>query len=59
MVITALAGLAIPKVRWVTTAFAIWLAFSTITFPHTAPATIWNNLLVALLAFIFSLTPSR
>jgi hypothetical protein len=59
IVITALAGLAIPKARWFNTAFTIWLAVSTITFLHTGPATIWNNLLVALLAFIFSLVPSR
>ena len=55
----ALAGLAAPAVRWVNTALAIWLAVSTIVFLHTGPATIWNNLLVSLLAFIFSLVPSR
>lgn len=59
IVIAALAGLAVPRARLVNTAFAIWLALSTVTFLHSGPATIWNNLLVALLAFIFSLVPSR
>jgi hypothetical protein len=55
--LTALAGLAVPGARWVNTALAIWLAVSTLAFVHTGPATIWNNLLVSLFAFIFSLVP--
>jgi hypothetical protein len=58
VVITALVALVYPALRWFNTALAIWLATSTMVFPHAGPATIWNNLLVALVVFLVSLVPA-
>ncbi len=47
-----------PATRWLTTALAIWLFISTLSIFHVSEATLWNNVIVAILLFIFSLVPS-
>ncbi|MGE5186646.1 MAG: SPW repeat protein [Acidobacteriota bacterium] len=58
MFIVAIAALFQPPVRWANTALAVWLFVSTWFFPHADTATLWNNLIVAIVVFILSLTPS-
>jgi hypothetical protein len=37
-----------PWVRWLNVVLAVWLVISTLALPHIVPATLWNDLLVAL-----------
>ncbi len=55
--LVALWALAQPQVRWLNTLAAIWLFFSSIWVQHVSVGTLWNNLIVAVLVFIFSLVP--
>ena len=48
-----------PRVRYLDTLFAIWLLFSTLVIQHHESATLWNNLIVAVIVFVLSLIPSR
>jgi len=57
--VVGVAGLFTPPIRWVNTAAAIWLFLSTLFINHDMPGTVWNNLIVAILVFILSLTASR
>jgi hypothetical protein len=47
-----------PAVRWANTALAAWLFLSTWLIPHLNVATVWNNLVLAMIVFVVSLTPS-
>jgi hypothetical protein len=55
--IASLIALRMPWMRWVDTALAIWLFLSTLAMPGATRATLWNNLIVALLVFLISLVP--
>lgn len=59
VVITSLVALVYPALRRFNTALAIWLATSTLAFPHAGPATTWNNLVIALVVFLVSLVPTH
>jgi hypothetical protein len=47
------------RTRYATTAAAVWLFFSTLATAHHSSATLWNNLIVAVLVFLISLVPNR
>jgi hypothetical protein len=51
-------GMWFPAARFLNTALALWLAFSTIIFP-TVTATVWNNVLVAVAMFFLSMIPNQ
>ena len=53
-----LLSIAIPKMRYFSMVLAIWLFVSTFALP-TGGVTIWNNAIVALLIFAFSLVPGH
>jgi uncharacterized membrane protein len=55
----ALIALAVPKVRYLNTALAVWLFISAWVLPRVSAATVWNNVLVAIAIFLFSLAPSE
>jgi SPW repeat-containing protein len=57
-VIFAVIALRTPVVRFLNTALAVWLFFSTLAFFHVSGGTLWNNLIVAAIMFIASLIPS-
>jgi hypothetical protein len=48
-----------PGARFANTAAAVWLFFSTLAISHYSQGTIWNNLIVAIAVFLFSLVPNR
>lgn len=48
-----------PSIRFLNTLFAIWLFFATLVIRHAEPATLWNNLIAAVIVFILSLIPSH
>ena len=56
--IAAIWAMFAPPVRLVNTILAIWLFFSTLFIYHTSAATLWNNLIVAVVVFALSLIPS-
>lgn len=56
--VTALIAIGAPAFRWVNTVLALWLFFSTLAFRHTSSATLWNNLIIAVVVFLLSLVPS-
>jgi hypothetical protein len=47
-----------PGARFLTTIFAIWLFFATLAIYHASSATLWNNLIAAVVVFVLSLIPS-
>jgi len=53
----ALVSLRVPEARYLTTALAIWLFVSVWALPILNVATAWNNALVAIAMFMFSLMP--
>jgi hypothetical protein len=55
------AGLAFAysQARYVNTLLAIWLFISAFALPRITGATAWNNAIVAILMFAFSLVPSE
>jgi hypothetical protein len=54
----ALAGMAIPWVRYLNTLLAIWIFISAWALRSLTPGTVWNNVLCAIAIFIVSLVPS-
>ncbi len=58
-VIFALVSLAAPQARYLNTALAIWLFISAFALPTASGSTTWNNAIVAVLLFAFSLVPER
>lgn len=58
MFIVAFWTIRAPAMRWLNTLLALWLGFSTLTFPHASRLTPWNDGIVALAAFVFSLFPN-
>jgi hypothetical protein len=53
--ICALVSMAVPWVRYLNTALAVYLFISTWALPDVSPGTIWNNVLVAIAVFVMSL----
>lgn len=49
---------AAPQARYLNTILAIWLFISAWALPRVSVGTVWNNVIVAILMFIFSLMPS-
>ncbi|HWU88563.1 MAG TPA: hypothetical protein VN253_14875 [Kofleriaceae bacterium] len=47
-----------PQIRWVNTALSVWLFVSTFFISHQTPGTRWNNVIVAILAFLASVIPT-
>ncbi|HVZ32829.1 MAG TPA: SPW repeat protein [Polyangiaceae bacterium] len=48
-------AMAAPGARYLNTALAVWLFISTWALPLTNRATAWNNVIVSVLVFVFSL----
>lgn len=57
IIAVALIALAAPPVKYINTALAIWLFISVWALPAEAAGTQWNNAIVAILVFLFSLVP--
>jgi len=51
-------ALFMPGARFLNTIFAIWLFFATLAVYHASSATVWNNLIAAVVVFVLSLIPS-
>ncbi|HEX3762276.1 MAG TPA: hypothetical protein VHW23_26425 [Kofleriaceae bacterium] len=47
-----------PGARFLNTIFAIWLFFATLVIYHASAATVWNNLIAAVIVFVLSLIPT-
>jgi hypothetical protein len=47
-----------PGARFLNTIFAIWLFFATLVVYHASGATVWNNLIAAVVVFVLSLIPT-
>jgi hypothetical protein len=47
-----------PQARYANTVLAVWLFLSSLSIYHVTGATAWNNCIVAILVFLFSLAPS-
>ncbi len=58
MAFTAVVAANAPAVRWFNTVLAVWLALSTLAMSDIRPATYWNNMIVAVVAFVLSVLPS-
>jgi len=58
MLLAALAALAAPAVRYANTALAVWLFASTLVIGG-ANVTVWNHIIVAIVAFIVSWVPNQ
>jgi hypothetical protein len=58
IVLASLGAMYAPRVRFLTTLFAIWLFIATLVIPHSQSETLWNNCIVAVLVFVLSLIPS-
>jgi hypothetical protein len=52
-------GTVAPDARWLNTAVAVWLFFSTVWVYPSSPATVWNNVIVAIVVFVLSLVANR
>jgi SPW repeat len=47
-----------PGARFLNTIFAIWLFFATLVIYHASSATVWNNVIAAVVVFVLSLIPT-
>ena len=47
-----------PGARFLNTIFAIWLFFATLVIYHASSATVWNNVIAAVVVFVLSLIPN-
>lgn len=54
--IVAAIGRAVPSIRYVNTALAAWLFISAWALQTNSPGTTWNNVIVAVVIFVASLT---
>ncbi len=57
MLIVAIVAIGTPKVRFANAVLALWLFFSSVFLP-VYRYTEWNNVIVAVVVFVFSLVPS-
>lgn len=58
MILVAFWTIRTAAVRWLNTLLSFWLGFATLTFPHAIRATLWNDGIIALAAFVCSLVPN-
>lgn len=58
VVFALLAAYVFVQARFLNTLLAIWLFISAFALPHVSAGTVWNNVIVAILMFVFSLIPS-
>jgi hypothetical protein len=58
-VVFSLIALTLPQARYLNTALAVWLFISAFALPRVNVGTVWNNALVAIAIFLFSLTPGE
>ncbi len=58
-VVFALIALGVPKARYLNTVLAIWLFVSAYALLDVSRGTVWNNVLVAIAVFVFSLIPTE
>jgi hypothetical protein len=47
------------QARYLNTVLAVWLFISALALPSVSSGTIWNNVIVAILMFAFSLVPGE
>lgn len=59
IVFLSLSAIRTLRAHYANTAAAVWLFFSTLAITHYSRATVWNNLIVAVLVFLLSLAPNR
>lgn len=59
IVAVALGAMAVPALRYVNTAVAMYLFLTSIFVPHVFLASAWHNGIVAVAVFLVSLVPSR
>jgi hypothetical protein len=59
VIFALVAAYAAPQARYLNTLLAIWLFISAFALPRLNVGTVWNNVIVAILMFIFSLVPSE
>jgi SPW repeat len=57
--LAAAAAMRVPPLRHVNAGLALWLFFSTWVLPVERGATLWNNVLVALVMLVVAMVPSR
>ncbi len=57
VIFSLVAIFATAQARYLNTVLAIWLFISAFALPSTSAGTIWNNVIVAILTFVFSLVP--
>jgi hypothetical protein len=58
LLVAAIAGGALPRVRYFNSALGLWLMASTFVLPSDNSATIWGHLGIGLLVFAVSLLPN-
>lgn len=59
IVAAALLGIRYSWGRYINMGLAAWLFLSTLFFPRIASATLWNNLIVAIIVFAMAVAPTR
>jgi hypothetical protein len=59
IVLSAIATYSSPQARYGNTVLGVWLFLSAFIVVGTTTATMWNNVIVGVLMFLFSLVPSR
>jgi hypothetical protein len=57
--VVALLAASVPALRYVNTAAGLWLIISAFALPRHTAGTAWNNVIVGILVFAFSLVPAR
>ncbi len=58
VIVAGVAAFAAPQARYLNTLLAVWLFISSFALPTVSSGTIWNNVIVSILMFVFSLMPS-
>jgi hypothetical protein len=53
----AVMGMTTPKARFANTALSAWLLASAFVLPHRSTGSMWNDAVVAVAMFLFSLVP--
>jgi hypothetical protein len=57
--VVALLATSMPALRYVNTAAGLWLIISGFALQRYTAGTVWNNVIVGALVFLFSLVPAR
>jgi hypothetical protein len=60
MIVSSMIALVVrPNARWFMAGLGVWLIVSTFTFQSVSDATIWNDVIVAVLAFGLAMVPNH